>query len=126
MNNFLTDETPGKVLGLLGASLVSLSFLFAVSMSNASFSAVYNPLPDPLAPQNVMAVLDNVSHDYAMFINTNLTVPAQQSYALAADNIAFIGQNASYEVASYFGQQDGLFTVKPMVAGAYTQVSNSH
>jgi hypothetical protein len=99
----MTQETPAKVFSLLGTALFSMAFLFAVTLSNASFTQVYNPLPNPLAPANVMAMVDNVSHDYAMFVQTDLVNPGQQSYAMAADNIAFIGQNAGPQLMSMTG-----------------------
>ena len=129
-HDLMTQETPAKVMGLLGVALVSMSFMFAVTVSQASFSQVYNPVPDVLAPANIMAALDNVSHDYAMFVQTQLVAPGQQSYELAASNLAYIGQNATFEVAQATGlnnllPQDSSVMLVPRVAGAYVRAITS-
>ena len=80
----MTEETPAKVLSLLGVALVSMSFMFAVTVSNASFTQVYNPMPDIFAPANVMAVLDNVSNSYSNFVYAQLVRPEAPGYAMAA------------------------------------------
>lgn len=75
-----------------------------------------SPLPDVMGPQNVVAVLDTVSNTYASFLNTNLFFPVQASYALAADNISYVFDNAGHELAlltGYTAKESG-----PQVAGA--------
>src|SRR6185503_17544755 len=93
MNEFLTQETPSKVMGLLAASVASLAFLFAVTISNASFHQVYEPVPDTFGPAKVMAVLDVVSNSYSGFLADNLLGPAQAQFAYVADNAEYIADN---------------------------------
>ncbi len=99
MTKFLTQETPAKVMSLLSLSLASMFFLFAVTLSNASFSQVQNPLPDPFAATNITRVLDVASNSYSNFLYANLINPTQAEYAFVAGNVAYVGQNAGYEIA---------------------------
>lgn len=48
---------------LLVAAVFSLAFLFSVSYTNASFTALERPLPDPFAPENI-------SPKFAYFLET--------------------------------------------------------
>jgi hypothetical protein len=119
----MTQETPAKVLSLLGVALVSMSFMFAVSLSNASFTQVYNPIPDVLGPSKVMAVLDSVSNSYSKFVYAQLVRPEAPEYAMAADNLAFIGQGASSQISNYLGLgAQNVYVARPQVAGASTEV----
>jgi hypothetical protein len=91
----LTEETPAKVVGLLGASLFSLVLLLGVSSTNASFQGTEVPFPDPANPANVMAMLqndpfgpdnvvaflDNVSSSYANAVHVAVTGPTHESFA---------------------------------------------
>jgi hypothetical protein len=120
---YMTQETPAKVLSLLGVALVSLSFMFAVTVSNASFTQVYNPIPDNLGPAKVMAVLDNVSNSYSNFVYAQLVRPEAPGYAMAADNLAFVGQGASEQISNYLGLgAQSSYVTRPQVAGASTEV----
>ena len=119
----MTQETPAKVLSLLGVALVSMSFMFAVTLSNASFTQVYNPIPDIFSPAKVMAVLDNVSNSYSNFVYDQLVKPEAPGYALAADNLAFIGQGAGHQVSNYLGLgAQNAHVLRQQVAGASTKV----
>lgn len=113
-------------MGLLGAALLSMSFLFAVTFSQASFSQVYQPLPDVFAPANVVASLDQVSHDYAIYVQKTFIARAQSDYALAADNIAFIAQEDGPQFAYMLGLSGSSQSApQPQVAGASTQINYS-
>jgi hypothetical protein len=119
----MTEETPAKVLSLLGVALVSMSFMFAVTLSNASFTQVYNPVPDIFAPAKVMAVLDNVSNSYSNFVYAQLVRPEAPGYAMAADNLAYIGQEAGPQISNYLGLgAQKVYAIRPQVAGASTEV----
>lgn len=127
MDKFLTHETQGKVISLLGAALVSLMFLFAVTVSNAGFQGVQNPLPNPFASAKVVAVLDNVSNSYSKFLYANLINPLGQQYAFVADNVSFVADNAGPQIIQMAGLQNlaesqTAYAMKPQVAGASTQV----
>ncbi len=109
-------------MSLVGTALFSMAFLFSVTVSNASFSGVESPIPDVMGPQNVMAVLDVASNSYSSFLATNLFNPAQESFALAADNISYIAENAGYELATLTGYQG---SSSPQVAGASVSALHS-
>src|SRR5882724_8761398 len=81
MTNFLTEETPAKVIGLLSVALTSMFFLFVVTASNADFSGAKNPFPQGPSPANVVAVLDVASNSYSNFLNANLISPVGQQVA---------------------------------------------
>lgn len=128
--NLMTEETPAKVMSLLGTALVSMAFTFAITVSQASFTKVYNPIPDTFAPQNVMAVLDNVSNSYSKAVYANLVEPEAPGYALAADNLAYIGHEAGSQLLSFVGlgdlaQVNQNLAVQPQVAGASTHMVTS-
>src|SRR5438552_13969432 len=76
-NKNMIEETPTKVMGFLGAALVSLAFLFSVTVTNASFSGTEPglSLPDPFGPQNVVHTLDAVANSYNNFLMANLFRP---------------------------------------------------
>ena len=124
---FMTQETPGKVMALLGASLFSMLFLFGVSATNASFSQTETTLPDVFNPAPVMAVLDSVSNSYSNFAAENLIQPAQQSYAIGQYNLAYIMDEAGPTILAISGF-DSLVNQEPtpQVAGAYTQSNEPH
>ncbi len=126
----MMNETPAKVLSLLGASMLSLAFLFTVSITNASFDGAQTNIPSPFDPANVLAVLDVASNSYSHFLAANLITPAQQDFALAADNLAWLGSNAEDGAVAMLGLE-GLnpsasevasAQVQPKVAGAETSV----
>ncbi len=133
----MTEETPAKVCCLLGTSLFSLFFLFAVAASNAGFSGTETAFPDPFAPERVMAVVDNLSTGYSQFLQANLIQPATESYAELADNYNFVVG----EIADQYGQQILAYTglqalaeidtgqtsqpIVPKVAGAFTSANQA-
>lgn len=121
MNNFLTQETPGKVMTLLGASLVSMFFLFAVSVSNVGFGVnAEKPFPDPFAAPKVMAVLDVASNQYSAFLTANFINPISQQYALLGDNVMFVAQTDSSQIAQSLGLDKLMaYQDRPQVAGAF-------
>ena len=147
ITKMMTEESPAKVMGLLGVSLFSLAFLFAVSMTNASFSGTPVALPDfgpqgvvamissdPMGPQHVMPVVDEVASAYSNFVHQNLTGPVQESVAFAQanftfrDDFAWVIDNSDYAIVDMTGLQ-GLVPNLPSpqahpapgsVAGAFT------
>jgi hypothetical protein len=124
----MTQETPARVFSLLGVALTSMFFLFAVTVTNANFSQTEKPFPAVFNPDNVMAVLDNVSSSYSRFVDVNLIQPAKQDYAFYADNVSYIMDEASPSILAFTGLT-GLAEAssslpeqaQPQVAGAYTQ-----
>jgi hypothetical protein len=119
----MTEETPVKVLSLLGVALVSMAFTFAVTVSNASFAQVYNPIPQGPSPANIMAVLDKVSNSYSNFVYAQLVKPEAPEYAEASDNLAFVAQGAGSQISNFLGlgSQD-VYVARPQVAGASTEI----
>jgi hypothetical protein len=120
----MTQETPIKVLSLLGVALVSMAFTFAVTVSNASFTQVYNPIPQGPSPANVMAVLDNVSSSYSNIVYAQLVKPEAPGFAMAGDNLAFAVQGAGSQVANFLGlgPSSEVYSARPQVAGASTKI----
>jgi len=127
MTKFLTEETPVKVVSLLGTAVASMFFLFAVTVTTSS----QQPFPEgPFAPQTVVAMLDNTSHAYAAFLDENLFQPASAEVAFVKDNVGFIADNAGPELVSLMGLQNpstevAQATVQPEVAGASTEIVQS-
>ncbi len=117
MNNFLVEETPGKVVGLLGATLFSLAFLFAVTASDASFMGTKTHVADPFSPAKVMAVLDGVSNSYSNFLDTNLFQPSKNDFAMVSDNVTWLAMNASDGMKNSLGVQDPVVPQVMPVAG---------
>lgn len=120
------QETPEKVVALLGTALASLFMLFVVTSTNASFQGQELSFPDPFAPAKVVSMLDNAAHGYSQFVAVQLVRPGAQSYALAADNIRWVIDNSDEAILTYTGLKplaavDAFQTVpKPQVAGAFT------
>lgn len=132
----MLEETPAKVLSLLGAALASLAFLFMVSVTDASFEGTLARVPDPLAPEKVVAFVDRTAASYSNFVAANFANPLQFDLALAIDNISWIGSNAKEGAIAMLGlpqQAPSYATItqtKPVgqVAGVRTErkVSSSH
>jgi hypothetical protein len=119
----MTEETPAKVMSLLGVALMSLSFMFAVTISQASFTQVYNPIPDAFSPAKVVAVLDNVSNSYSKLVYAQLVRPEAPEYAMAVDNLAFIRDQTGAQISGYLGfDAQTAYSARPQVAGASTEV----
>jgi predicted ATP-grasp superfamily ATP-dependent carboligase len=131
MEKFMTEETPGKVLSLLGLALSSMFFMFAVTVSGVGIGAnAQNTIPDPFAASKLMAVVDVASNSYAGFLHNNLTGPAGAQLAFVSDNIGFISSNASFEVSQVTGyssyvQTKLAYAQRAQVAGAFTDVPYS-
>lgn len=123
MTKFMTEETPVKVISLLGVAVSSMFFLFAVTVTTSSNTK----FPDPFAPENVVSALDNVSHDYAFFLDQNLFQPAAAQYAFVADNVGFVADNAGSGLADLMGlpASSPAQASAPQVAGASDQVVRS-
>jgi len=126
---FLTEETPGKVMGLLGTAVASMFFLFAVSVTNANFTQTEKPFPVAFSPNQVVAVLDNVASGYSKFFSTNLVEPAQNAYAVYQYNLAYVIDEASPSILATTGltnyanatADSSAPVVLPQVAGDSTQ-----
>ena len=103
MTKFLTEETPAKVIGLVGTAMVSMFFLFAVCVTNANLNRTESAFPDPFNPANVVAALDNASNGFSNFVAANLVEPAQNSYAVYQYNLAYVMDNATPSIIKYTG-----------------------
>ncbi len=122
MQKLLTEETPGKVMTFLGASLFSMALLFAVSLSDASFSFVYKPLPDPFAPEIVVNKIDAFAASYSVALK-QFAAPASESFVIHWDQIKWVGEEASASLAHLFtspSTQLNSEVLKPAVAGVLT------
>ena len=117
---FLTQETPGKILSLLGAAMFSMFFLFAVSATNASFSGTETAMPDTLAPENVVAVLDSLSSSYSNFL-IDISAPARDSLAMVSDNVNFVIDEDGPTILAVTGFSALVDEPTPQVAGAYIE-----
>lgn len=89
INSALTNETPGKVLGLLGLSLFTMAFMFSVSITEASFAGTRNPLPEPISSAKAMAVIDNAAASYSQFLTVNFIEPVSEDYKIYGENLSF-------------------------------------
>lgn len=138
MNNFLTQESPGKVMGLLGVALSSMFFLFMVTVGQVSLQQSHSPLPDPFNPGKVMAMLDGVSNRYAYFLGADLLTPAQNdfgkpiqtAYNYYSDGFSYIMDEASpgilkYTGLAYLAQTPSQLPATPAVAGDSTTIVQS-
>lgn len=120
----MTQETPAKVLSLLGVSLASMFFLFAVAFTNASFERQQIAFPDPFNSDKVMAELDSAANSYSRFVSVNLIQPGEQSYAILQDTVAYVIDNADYQILAYTGLTPLVEPEQqPKVAGAYIQAA---
>lgn len=89
INSALTNETPGKVLSLLGLSLFTIAFMFSVSITEASFAGTNQPLPEPISSAKAMSVVDHVAASYSNFLTVNFIAPVSADYQLYGENISF-------------------------------------
>ena len=124
--NFLTEETPAKVVSLLGVALTSMAMLFVFTATNASFSGTMQSIPDPFSSTKVVAVIDNASADYSNFLAANLFQPAEQSYAMAADNVSWIGSNAKDSVVAMLGLPQPVQSVAVAQTPFHGRVAGAH
>ncbi len=114
-------------MSLLGTAIASLFFLFAVSISNASFERMEQPFPDVFAPVKVVSVLDTAASGYSKFVYANLVLPAQQDYAFYADNISYAVAEASPAFMEMAGVSmpsvaQAMYQPRAQVAGASDQI----
>ena len=102
MQQLLMQETPGKVMGLLGATLFSMALLFSVSLSNASFVSSEYALPDPFAPQKVVSVIDGFAASYSHSL-ANFAAPAKNAMAIHAEGVKWVMAEASNSIVNDLG-----------------------
>jgi len=121
MDKFLVQDTPAKVMGLLGASLFSMALLFSVSASNASFEGMEYSLPDPFAPAKVVSVIDSVAASYSSAL-TSFIAPAREAVAIHTAEIGWIYEQAAAPVSQALGLNS---EPQARVAGAFTQNQSS-
>ncbi len=118
----ITNETPVKVLSLLGLAVTSMFFLFAVTVTNASFEQTENPFPVAFAPEQVVAVLDSTANSYSAFLQENLFSPAKKDFAMYADTASFIAENSAPQILHYAGLEGiSNYGRGEQVAGASTE-----
>jgi hypothetical protein len=123
----MTQETPGKIFSLLGVAMFSLTLMFVVTVSDASFDKVYNPLPQIASPTQVVSALDFASNAYSKFIYANLINPAEQQYAFVSDNVGFVADNAGPQLMAMAGLEgSSVHSAQPQVAGASTEIITSN
>ena len=128
---FMMKETPAKVMGLLGTAVVSMAFLFAVTVTDASFAGTPKAVPDPFGPSAVTSVIDQAAGSYSQFLSAYLFQPAQSDLAYFAgswqDNVAWVIDNADQSIIAMTGLErlaqlppSPQVTRSGSVAGAYT------
>jgi predicted alpha/beta-fold hydrolase len=125
---FLTEESPAKVMALLGVTLTSMAFLFGVSVSNANFQKTEVALSNPFDPSNVVAVLDNATNAYSKFVAANFTQPLKSDLAFYRDTGHWIIDNSDQQILAMTGLSSLAVYHDPQapeVAGAYTDVASS-
>lgn len=120
MNKVLTQETPAKVISLLGVAIFSLSFLFAVSVTDASFSGTRAPVYNPFSAENVMAVIDQTAASYSQFMDTNFIQPLMADYKVYGENLVFAFKESGLAYAlGVESLMDNPQVLQGQVAGAY-------
>ncbi len=125
MYDFLIKETPSKVMGLLGTALFSMAFLFAVSLSGAQLSGTLEAsLPDPFAPEKVMAVVDSFAAGYSGVV-MGFAEPARQAVAEHTEAIAWAIEEASVPLVRVLGLESLVeYNNQPQVAGLSTEANS--
>lgn len=115
----MTHESPGKVLTLLAASLLSMFFMTAVAASNVSWiNGSGTAIPDPFSPKNVVSVIDQAAWVYSDAIHSFLLDPAVADFSFVPNNLAFIKDSAELTIAVAVGLADPL----PQVSSANVPV----
>lgn len=125
---FLTEESPAKVISLLGVALTSMAFLFGVTLTNANFQGTETAVVSPFDPSNVVAMMDNASAGYSNFLQANLFRPAESDFAYLQDTGRWIIGNSDQQILAYTGLSSLAQVDEPaagQVAGAYTDVASS-
>ncbi len=97
----LLEETPTKVMTLLGVALTSLVMLFVFTATDASFSGSQTSVYDPVSLDKVVSVIDNTALGYSNFLQANLIKPMGEQLAMVTDNVSWVTDNA----------QDGLYSM---------------
>lgn len=128
--NILTQETPGKVMALLGTAMFSLALLMGVSLNNQSFSNADMALSNPFGLENVVAVLDNTSNSFSRYVATTLVGPTQQDFAFLADSwhqdLAYVMDNTSDQIVAMAGLNDLVWVEpSPMAHAGFRSVSGN-
>lgn len=109
MTKMMTEETPVKVLSLLGAAVVSMFFMAAVSVSGVTWSGNSGAaIADPFSPNNVMAFVDQAAWVYSDAVDAFLVNPAVSDFAFIPENLGWIAENAELALAVAVGLQDPL------------------
>ncbi len=131
MTHAMTQESTGKVMSLLGAALLSLAFLFGAAYTDASFERTEVAMPSPFDPQNVVGFIDHAANSYSNFLYAYVIDSVSYDYALAGENLAWIGSNAKSglyamagieELPQISSEQLAFMNNQPVVAGAYDYV----
>ena len=112
--------------------MVSMFFLFAVSVSNANFTQTEKAIPVAFSPSQVVALLDSSANGYSKFLDENLFAPAQNSYAVYQYNLAYVMDEAGPSVLAMTGlssfadaTNQATPQARPQVAGDSTQIVTS-
>ncbi|PIR96614.1 MAG: hypothetical protein COT92_00120 [Candidatus Doudnabacteria bacterium CG10_big_fil_rev_8_21_14_0_10_42_18] len=126
LSKFLTDEAPGKVAGLIAASLFSLAFLFAVSASDAGFRGTSASLPNVFSPEKVVAVADTAVGFYSNFLTVNFIQPLVGDYRIYGENLAWLSRQSG--LTNFFGLEGTAQTslaYQPAIAAGQGQVAGA-
>lgn len=116
----LTQETPGKVMGLMGVALFSLAFLFTVSSTDASFSGTQAAVYNPFSEQSILAALDGTAASYSNFLSANFVAPLMADYEVYGDNLSFAFKESGLAYAlGVEGLMQETHASQSQVAGAY-------
>lgn len=109
MYRMMTHESPGKILSLLGAAVISLFFMTAVSITEVSWQGSSTvSIADPFSPQNVVAFIDQAAWVYSDAAHSTLLDPFADDFALIADNLLWIKDGAEMSLAVAIGLADPL------------------
>ena len=115
----MVEETPEKVLTLLGIALFSLAFLVGVSYTNSSFTKTEVAMPNPFGPTQVMASLNDVATGYKIFLASSPLQPPHvdlSTYKLGYIALLRLNQADASQYASapaYQGRVAGAYTYAP-------------
>lgn len=123
MQQMMTEETPGKVLGCTAVALFSMALLFSVSLTNANFHSSEVAFPDPFAPGKVISLIDQAAASYSKAV-MDFSVPAREAFAIHKEGMQWIMAEASGPMVNILGLQSFASASQPQnvpkVAGAYT------
>lgn len=109
MHKLMTDETPVKVLSLVGAAVISMFFMAAVANSGVAWGENSGvAISDPFSPANVMAVVDQTANVYSDAVNGYFLTPVNSDFGFMPENLAWIKDNAELTLAVAVGLDDPL------------------